>query len=636
MKHRTHMLKRIAALAISAALLLSCAPISTLAADGATYYADEETVQLSSATSSRETDFNSGWKFYLGNNSSAYTQSFDDSSWEDVTLPHDFSISQSFTTSGEAESGFLPGGTGWYRKSFTLAEAEADSTIVINFDGAYSDAYMYVNGTYVGENHYGYTAFAFDITDYVVCDGVTENVIAVKVVNTLPTSRWYSGSGIYRDVTLIVTESVHVAYNGTYVTTPNISSGDGTVYTEVELDNDSDTAVSVTVKNTVYTSDGETASETAEATATIAAGGTATLTASPVVEDPALWSTDDPNLYFVRTEVYVNGTLTDTYDTEFGFRWFSFDSDNGFYLNGVATKLNGVCMHHDQGALGSAAYYDAMYRQLSIMKDMGVNAIRTSHNPADEDFIDICNELGLLVIEEAFDGWNVSKNGNSNDFAKYFSTTISEDNNILNGNSSMTWAEYAIKSMVKRDRNDPCILMWSLGNEIQEGASTSSSFTTIVSNLITWIQEVDTSHTFTLGDNTRGSNSTLTTVMETIVANGGIAGFNYATSSTLATLHSTYGAILSTETSSAVNSRGIYTTQASSTNADGLYHLTSYDTSAVSWGMTAHESIWNTMTTDYILGEFVWTGFDYIGEPTPWNGTGTGSVSGSGAIPNSS
>ncbi|MCD8381767.1 MAG: DUF4982 domain-containing protein [Clostridiales bacterium] len=642
MKNESNLLKRIAALMLTAALLLTCAPISALAVDEdatsetGTVYGDEETVLVSPEISGRETDFNTGWKFYLGDNSSASGQSFDDSSWEDVTLPHDFSISQDFTTSGEAESGYLLGGTGWYRKSFTLATSEAGNTIVLSFDGVYSDAYVYVNGTYVGENHYGYTSFAFDITDYLVCDGVTENVIAVKAVNNTPSSRWYSGSGIYRDVTLIVTEPVHVAYNGTYVTTPNISTGDGTVQTEVELDNDSDTDVEVTVKNTVYTSDGVSASESAEATATIGAGETVTVTSSPVVSSPALWSTDDPNLYFVRTEVYVNGTLTDTYDTEFGFRWFSYDDDTGFYLNGVATKLNGVCMHHDQGALGSAASYDAIYRQLSIMKDMGVNAIRTSHNPADEDFIDICNELGILVLEEAFDGWNVAKNGNSNDFAKYFSTAISADNNILGGNSSMTWAEYAIKSMVKRDRNDACVFMWSLGNEIEEGASTSSEFTTIVSNLIEWIQEVDDTRSFTLGDNTRGSNSTLTTVIETIVANGGIAGFNYASSSTLATLHSTYGAILSTETSSAVNSRGIYTTQASRTNADGLYHLTSYDTSAVSWGITAHESIWNTMTTDYILGEFVWTGFDYIGEPTPWNGTGSGSVSGSGAIPNSS
>lgn len=644
MKKKTSLRKRMAGLILSAVMLLTCAPISAMAVDEeaasatGTVYGEEETVLVSSTVSSRETDFNSGWKFYLGDNSSASGQSFDDSSWEDVTLPHDFSISQDFTTSGEAESGFLPGGTGWYRKSFTLTEAEADSTIVLSFDGVYSDAYVYVNGTYVGENHYGYTSFAFDITDYVTCDGATENVIAVKVVNNQPNSRWYSGSGIYRNVTLIVTEPVHVAYNGTYVTTPNLESSngsDGTVSVEVELDNDSDTAVKVTVKNTVYTSKGVSASDTAVATATIGAGETVTVTSSPVVSSPALWSTDDPNLYFVRTEVYVDGTLTDTYDTQFGFRWYSFDSDNGFYLNGEAVKLNGVCLHHDQGALGSAASYDAMYRQLSIMKDMGVNAIRTSHNPADEDFIDICNELGLLVMEEAFDCWTTAKNGNSNDFSKYFSTTLSSDNNILGGDSTMTWAEYTIKSMVKRDRNDASVILWSLGNEL----TIDSTYPTICQNLIDWINELDTTRPTTLGCNNlaTSTSSYAGQVMQVIIDNGGIVGLNYANStSTLSSLHNAWGLILSSETSSTVNSRGIYSSQSNMGNADGLYHLTSYDTSYVSWGITAHESLYNTLTNDYVAGEFVWTGFDYIGEPTPWNGTGTGSVSGSGAIPNSS
>ncbi|MCD8383326.1 MAG: DUF4982 domain-containing protein [Clostridiales bacterium] len=644
MKKKTSLRKRMAGLMLSAVMLLTCAPISALAVDeeaasaAGTVYGEEETVLVSSGVSSRETDFNSGWKFYLGDNSSASGQSFDDSSWDDVILPHDFSISQNFTTSGEAESGFLPGGTGWYRKSFTLTEAEADSTIVLNFDGVYSDAYVYVNGVYAGENHYGYTSFAFDITDYLVCDGATENVIAVKVVNNQPNSRWYSGSGIYRDVTLIVTEPVHVAYNGTCVTTPNLESSygsDGTVSVEVELDNDSDTDVEVTVKNTVYTSDGVSASESAEATTTIAAGNTVTVTSSPKVENPALWSTDDPNLYFVRTEVYVDGTLTDTYDTQFGFRWYSFDSDNGFYLNGEAVKLNGVCMHHDQGALGSAASYDAMYRQLSIMKDMGVNAIRTSHNPADEDFIDICNELGLLVMEEAFDCWTTAKNGNTNDFSKYFSTTLSSDNNILGGDSTMTWAEYAIKSMVKRDRNDASVILWSLGNEL----TIDSTYPTICQNLIDWINELDTTRPTTLGCNNlaTSTSSYAGQVMQVIIDNGGIVGLNYAnSSSTLSSLHNAWGLILSSETSSAVNSRGIYSSQANMSNADGLYHLTSYDTSYVSWGITAHESLYNTLANDYVAGEFVWTGFDYIGEPTPWNGTGTGSVSGGGAIPNSS
>ena len=635
MKNHTKLHRSICVL-LSLLLVISLLPATAFAASDntSTISGPEETVQVESGEVSRETNFNEGWKFYLGTSSTAQNVNFDDSGWKSVTLPHDFSISQSYTTSGEAESGFLPGGTGWYRKTFTLPESSAGKTLLLNFDGVYSDAYVYVNGILVGEHHYGYTNFAFDITDSVTCDGTTENVVAVKVVNTVPSSRWYSGSGIYRDVTLITTDPVHVDLNGTYVTTPNISSGNGTVNVAVDVVNDGDSSASVTVTNTVVQT-----GDTASITVTVGAGATVTATANPVVSSPKLWSPDSPNLYTVRTELSVDGQVMDTYDTTFGFRYFSFDS-SGFHLNGQNVKLNGVCLHHDQGALGSAAYYDAMYRQLSIMKDMGVNAVRTSHNPADEEFIDICNELGLLVVEEAFDGWSVAKNGNSYDFARYFSTNLSSSNGIYGGSSSMTWSEFAIKSMVKRDRNDPSIILWSLGNEIQEGASAASTFPTIAQNLINWVNEVDTTRPTTIGDNTKstGTSSVLGQVLNVIQNNGGVVGFNYSNSaSTLYSLAQTYGGVaIAMETSSAINSRGIYTTQASATNADGKYHLTSYDTSAVSWGITAHDSIYNTYQYDCIAGEFVWTGFDYLGEPTPWNGTGSGSVSGAGAIPNSS
>lgn len=600
---------------------------------GGTIAAPAETVSVQSGEAVRESSFNEGWKFYLGTSSTAQNVGFDDSGWSSVNLPHDFSITQSFTTTGEAESGFLPGGTGWYRKTFTLPESYAGKTLLLNFDGVYANAYVYVNGTLVGENHYGYTAFAFDITDYITCNGATENVVAVKAVNTIPSSRWYSGSGIYRDVTLIAADPVHVDWNGTYVTTPDIATGTGTVQVQVDVVNDGASDATVTVTNTVVET-----GDSASTTVNVEAGATATATASPVVANPSRWSPDSPDLYTVRTTLTVDDVEVDSYDTTFGFRWYSFDS-TGFHLNGKAVKLNGVCLHHDQGALGSAAYYDAMYRQLSIMKDMGVNAIRTSHNPADEDFIDICNQLGLMVIEEAFDGWSAAKNGNSYDFSQYFSASLGSDNHIYGGNSAMTWAEYAIKSVVKRDRNDPSVILWSLGNEITEGTTGgTSNYPTIAQSLIDWVKAVDTSRPTTIGDNTRGGNATMVSVLNTIRNNGGIVGFNYANSaSSLHSLAQNYGGvIIASETSSAVNSRGIYSSQGNATNADGKYHLTSYDTSAVSWGITAHESIYNTYQYDCVAGEFVWTGFDYIGEPTPWNGTGSGSVSYAGAIPNSS
>lgn len=628
--------RRMVSLLLALAIILGCTvlPAAASAAPTDTVTGSPETIQVSAgAGTERENNFNEGWKFHLGDIASASTPGFNDSGWESVTLPHDFSISQSFTTSGEAESGFLPGGTGWYRKTFTMPASAEGKTVLLQFDGVYSDAYVYVNGTPVGENHYGYTPFAFDISAYLKCDGVTDNVIAVKAVNNVPSSRWYSGSGIYRDVTLVVTNPVHVDYQGTYVTTPDISTEKGTVQVKTDVVNDSNSPVDVTVTNTVVeTGDHE------STTVTVPAGQTVTATAKPEVSSPELWSVDDPNLYTVRTELFVGGQVVDTVETTFGFRYFSFDR-TGFHLNGEHVKLNGVCLHHDQGALGSAAYYDAMYRQLTIMKDMGVNAIRTSHNPADEDFIDICNELGLLVIEELFDGWVEPKNGNSNDFSRYFDTSAA--NGPYGTDDNMTWAEVAAKAVVKRDRSDPSVILWSLGNEVQEGTAWKNvgSYAAIAQNLIDWIKEVDDTRPTTSGDNNRGGDSRLVAVLDTIRNNGGVVGFNYANSaSQLYNLAQNYGGgvIIASETSSATNSRGTYQSQTSNTNADGKYHLTSYDTSAVGWGITAHDSIYNTYQYDCVAGEFVWTGFDYIGEPTPWNGTSSGSITYYGAIPNSS
>ena len=291
-------------------MLVSLLPTTVFAVEdsGTTITGEPETVRISSGEAVRESNFNEGWKFYLGTSSSAQNVNFDDSGWESVNLPHDFSITQRFTTSGEAESGFLPGDTGWYRKTFTLPESYDGKTLMLNFDGVYSNAYVYVNGTMVGEHHYGYSSFAFDISDYITCDGSTENVIAVKAVNNIPSSRWYSGSGIYRDVTLFAMDPIHVDLNGTYVTTPNISSGNGTVNVAVEVVNDSNSSASVTVTNTVV----ETGSS-ASTTVTVNAGATVTATANPIVSNPKLWSNENPNLYTVRTVLTVDGVDVDTY-----------------------------------------------------------------------------------------------------------------------------------------------------------------------------------------------------------------------------------------------------------------------------------------------------------------------------------
>ena len=645
MKH-TFRSNRLLALFLALVMVISMAPVQVFAAEGTTIVGAPEQVQLGAdAAAQRVNDFNMGWKFYLGDNSAASNQSFDDSAWDNVNLPHDFSITQHFTNQqgAEGESGFLPGGTGWYRKSFVIGEEAAGKTFLLNFDGVYMNAYVYVNGIFVGEHHYGYTAFAFDITEYLVCDGATQNVVAVKAVNELPSSRWYSGSGIYRDVTLYALDPVHVDLNGVTVTTPEIAEGSGSTEIRVDVVNDGRTPVQVTVKSTVLF-DGEPIAE-GETEITAAAGAVTEAALGAGVDSPKLWSIDDPNLYTLKTEVIVGGDVVDTDEVTYGYRWFEF-KNTGFYLNGEAVKLNGVCMHHDQGGLGSAAYYDAMYRQLSIMKEMGCNAIRTAHNPADEQYIQICDELGLLVIEETFDGLVDAKNSNSKDFARYFEKAASSG--LYGYVDGMTNAEYAARSMAKRDKNAASIFAWSFGNEIQEGTGWGnvSRYADICADYISWVNDEDGTRIVTSGCNNRGGNQNLVNVINTILDAGGVAGFNYANAISggsdrdLGALADRFGgqhgSIIASETASHTNSRGQYKNQSNNSNSDGLYHVTSYDTSAVGWGITAHDSIYNTYYFDKVAGEFVWTGFDYIGEPTPWNdpyGTGNGAASN---YPNSS
>ena len=587
-----------------------------------------------SSTAQRSQNFNSNWKFYFGDAGNAQGATFDDSKWEQVSLPHDYSISQEYSKSMEAESAYLGGGTGWYRKNFTLGSDTQGKRVRIDFDGVYMNATVWVNGHEVGTHPYGYTSFSFDITDYVKYDG--ENTIAVKVVNNTPSSRWYSGSGIYRDVDLTITDDVHVDLNGTKVTTPNLETEKGgTVNTNVTatVANDSDTAKSVTVRHTVFPKDGSADQNIGTVTTdaqSIAAGETAEIRATVPVSNPELWSVDDPNLYTVRTEVLVDGQVTDTYDTEYGFRYFNFDSNTGFSLNGENMKLKGVCMHHDQGSLGAAAYDSAIDRQVKILKEMGCNSIRVTHNPAAQDLIDACNEQGILVVEEAFDTWIKPKNGNSNDYSVWFNQTVASDNEILGATDGETWAQFDLESMISRDYNAPSVIMWSLGNEVMEGISggTDAEYEATATKLINWAYDADNTRPMTIGDNKLKADWQISkTFANLLAAKGGTVGFNYADGRVLDKYHSSNSNwfIYGSETASAINSRGIYyrTTGGGQTSDK---QLTSYDNSNVGWGATASNAWYTVLTRDFAAGEYVWTGFDYLGEPTPWNGTGSGAV----------
>ena len=584
------------------------------------------------ASESREINFNEGWKFHYGDVENAEKKDFDDSDlakWGNLKLPHDFSITQEPSNSNEAESGFMPGGTGWYRKNFTLPSDYAGKSIVLNFDGSYNHTYVYVNGTKVGENHYGYNDFAFDISKHLICDGKTENVISVKVAHQTPSSRWYSGSGIYRDVELIVTDAVHVSRNGVYVTTPNLATekgGNVTVKVQTKVQNDSNAQVEAKIRTTVLDAEGKAVSEPSTTNVALTENGAGEKEQNLKVNNPILWSTENPNLYYVQTEVLVGDEVKDINKETFGFRYIDFNSNTGFSLNGKNVKLKGVCMHHDQGALGSASERDAVYRQVSKLKEMGCNAIRTAHNTPSSVLLEACNELGMMVMDETFDGWAFPKNGNSQDFSTHYNKTISEDNKLLGATAGDTWYKFVLESNIERDKNDPSVVIWDIGNELNFGVTDPSKYEQYAKNMKSYIEAIDKTRPITVGDNNPyglryNTYGDFRNKVTAVLANNGegLAGANYSMAA-MSGIHSAHPdwKIIATETASPSNSRGIYTTL-SQYGKSGDYQCTAYDTNAVSWGNTARESWWYTIKDDFVSGEFIWTGFDYIGEPTPWN-----------------
>ena len=604
--------------------------------DSTTQMSSTPEVVYSSAVDSKQnrtSDFDANWKFMLSDSVQAQDPTFDDSAWQQVDLPHDYSITQKYSQSNEAESAYLPGGTGWYRKSFTIDRDLAGKRIAINFDGVYMNATVWFNGVKLGTHPYGYSPFSFDLTGNAKFG--EENTIVVKVENRLPSSRWYSGSGIYRDVTLTVTDGVHVGNNGVAIKTPSLATqngGDVTMNLTTKVANDTKAAANITLKQTVFPKGGKTDAAIGTVTTaskSIAAGASADVTSTITAASPKLWSIKNPNLYTVRTEVLNGDTVLDTYDTEYGFRWTGFDATSGFSLNGEKVKLKGVSMHHDQGSLGAVANRRAIERQVEILQKMGVNSIRTTHNPAAKALIDVCNEKGVLVVEEVFDMWNRSKNGNTEDYGKWFGQAIAGDNAVLGGDKDETWAKFDLTSTINRDRNAPSVIMWSLGNEMMEGISGSvSDFPATSAKLVTWTKAADSTRPMTHGDNKikadwRESN----TMGDNLTANGGVVGTNYSNGANydkIRTDHPSW-AIYGSETASAINSRGIYNRTTGGAQSSDK-QLTSYDNSAVGWGAVASSAWYDVVQRDFVAGTYVWTGFDYLGEPTPWNGTGSGAV----------
>lgn len=566
---------------------------------------------VDNAHGEREISFNKDWKFFLETEGSinASGKAYDDSGWREVDLPHDYSIEQDFdpNSPGTANGGYLNGGVGWYRKHFILPKTMEGKRISISFGGVYMDSTVYINGRMAGNYPYGYSPFEYDITDYVTADGVTENVIAVKVNHQQPSSRWYSGSGIYRNVDLVVTDPVHVGRYGTYVTTPDLeeeyAKGRAKVHVETTVENETESEAGVKVRTTILDDEGNVFCEavTTEAIA-VSAGGTETFSQDIVTEKPKLWDTETPDLYSVKTEVIVEDKVADTYDSSLGFRWVTMDPDEGFYLNGEYMKLHGVCMHHDQGALGAVANYRAIERQMQSLKEMGVNAIRVSHNPAADELLEICNKEGLLVIDEAFDCWESAKR--SEDYARFFNQPATHPD----AEPGETWAEFDIKNMVDRGKNEPCIIMWSIGNEIVYASVDTAQ------NLVDWVKEVDDTRPATQGFN-NFIDGFWDEGMKQVADVTGVVGFNYGEKSYDAA-HEEYPdwLIMGSETSSAVRSRGYYIVD------DEKKIRSNYDDgNTVGWGLSAEDAWKADRDRKFVMGEFVWTGYDYIGEPSPYH-----------------
>ena len=623
--------------AIAAGALIATAPLTQTWAEIVPEVRSQSSTQMSSEPelvyistvdnpALRVQNFNENWKFYLGDASGADGEQFDDSAWKNVDLPHDYSIDQEYTTAGEAESGYKLGGIGWYRKNFKVDESLKGKSIRIDFDGVYMDSTVWINGHRLGNHPYGYSPFSYDITEYLRFGEL--NTIAVKVNHQTPSSRWYSGSGIGRDVDLVVTDPVHVERDGVVVTTPELAADKTNVKTHLKtvLTNKGVEAASVTVAQTVFPRGGTLDQQIAHVESvvtTIAAGKSATVEQDALAANPTLWTVDAPTLYTVRTEIKQNGKVVGTYDVDFGYRFFSFDADTGFSLNGQNMKLKGVCMHHDQGALGSVNTRDAIERQVKILKEMGCNSIRATHNPHSRELTEICDEQGVLLVLEMFDGWTAPKNDNRNDYARFFNQEMGKSE-LIGSEATKKWAQFDLEQSMMRDINAPSVIMWSLGNEMTEGTSGIGNFQQVQKNLIGWAKAVDATRPVTTGDNKMKDGKTDLNPAGLAEVDG-IVGFNYMDANRYKDVHREHPdwKLYGSETASATNSRGVYTNK-NNNSLDSNKLLTSYDKSAVSWGHRASRAWFDTINNDFLAGEYVWTGFDYLGEPTPSNGTNPG------------
>ncbi len=538
-------------------------------------------------------DFDFDWRFSKSNFATAMMPEFDDSSWRIVNLPHDWSIEGPLGPEYSSGNGYAPGGVGWYRKHFKLDALIKNKLVTIEFDGIYNNSEVWINGLFLGKRPYGYSSFQYDMTPYLKF-GSGENIIAVRVDHSkFADSRWYTGSGIYRHVRLQITNKLRIANWGTYLTTPEIKENSALVHIETSIKNGSNQAKEYSLQSDIVTSEGKIiAGKTIEGNCN--ANSQQVLVQEIEIENPQLWSLENPVLYELRSSIKQDDTVIDEVSTPFSIRKIEFDPNKGFFLNGKSVKLKGVCLHHDAGCLGAAVPDKVLERRLRLMKELGANAIRTSHNPPAPELLEICDRLGLLVDDEAFDEFTPPKNkwttGWNNGMPSRFGY----------GEDFIQWAVVDIRDMIRRDRNHPSIIMWSIGNEIdyrndpfshpvlggqyRPEQPPAENLVKYAKPLIAVVKELD---------RTRPVTAALATIeMSNAIGLAqmlDIVGYNYQ-EQFYETDHKKYP------------ERFIF----GSENGDQY-------------------SAWTVVRdNNYVAGQFLWTGIDYLGEANQWPNTANG------------
>jgi len=536
------------------------------------------------------------WKFIQSDVKGAEIENFDDTKWRTLNLPHDWSIEGEFKEDAitKGPGGYLPTGIGWYRKHLSLSSVGKDQQYWIEFDGVYMNSDVWINGQHLGKHPYGYTSFYYDLTHFIKKG---ENIIAVRVDNSMqPNSRWYSGSGIYRHVWLNITGPVHIGQWGTYITTPVADSSSATIIVRTSIENHYHVIKNIVLRSVVINESGKEIA-TLETPVSLSSSGKTDVEQNIQLASPALWSVDTPSLYRLQSSILDGTKLNDNFISTFGIRKIEFDKDKGFLLNGKHIKINGVCLHHDAGCLGSAVPEQAWRRRLQLLKEMGCNAIRTSHNPPAPEFLDLCDKMGFLVMDEAFDEWVEAKGQVQYGYHKYFEESSQSD----------------LLSMIHRDRNHPSVVIWSSGNEVPDQVVENGS--EILRKLI---------ETFHKEDPTRP----VTQANDRIAAGDGpaklpflelqdIVGYNYV--DRWHERRELYYSIdrhdhpgwkmIGTENVSVGGLRGQYTIGPDQSDKrpgrSRDYRL----------GMIEAEELWKfTSVNDYVTGDFMWTGIDYLGE----------------------